>query len=69
MATGTVSGISAAWMEKDGLGELSVSGRVVMFRRNDGFTAYWSAGSDKEAKSQITVFRAATKYPQTRPAQ
>lgn len=63
-----ISGIKAAWMEHDGLGTLSVSGKVVVFKGTDGLTFRWSCRTDKEANSQLQVFRAATKYPQTRAA-
>jgi hypothetical protein len=66
--TKQISGISAAWMEKDGMGSLSVTGRTVSFRRNDGLAVQWHCGTPKEAEQQVRLFRASTKYPATRDA-
>jgi hypothetical protein len=64
----TISGIKAAWMENDGLGALSVKGKSVVFTGADGFVVTWSCRTETEAVQQLRIFRAATKYPQTRAA-
>lgn len=58
----TMSGIEAGLSEARGEGQLSVVGRKVTFRRNDGMVFSWSAATDKAALAQLAIFRAAPKY-------
>lgn len=59
-----ISGIEAAWREKEGA-SLFVDGNRVVFNQN-GYMVEWPCKTHKEALRTITLFRAATKYPQTR---
>jgi hypothetical protein len=68
MTNKTISGIGAAWLEADGLGQFSISGRKITFTRNDGLSVSWTLETSKQAAIQLRVFRAATKYPETRDA-
>lgn len=62
----TITGIQAAWMEHEGQGQFSLRGRTVTFLGSDGYSAQWILGTTKLAAIQLKVFRAATKYPETR---
>ncbi len=63
-----INGINAAWMEHNGTGVLSVKGRTVVFVSNSGLVAKWWCKTNNEAKQMVSLFRAATKYPDTRSA-
>jgi hypothetical protein len=66
--TQTITGIQAAWLEHDGLGKFSINGRTVTFTRNDRLSVSWHMPTTKLAAIQLRMFRAATKYPDTRAA-
>lgn len=64
-----MNAINAAWEEKAGRGWFEVKGRTVFFYNDRGWTkGAWHCKSGAEAKAQLKLFRAATKYPQTKSA-
>lgn len=65
--TQALSGIQAAWAEHDGLGELSVNGRTIRFSSPDGYVVEWPCQTSADAKTQLRIFRAALRHPETRP--
>jgi hypothetical protein len=64
----TINGIQAAWLERDGLGSFSVTGKTITFTGSDRRSVSWTLPTAKLADAQIRLFRAATKYPETRAA-
>ena len=58
----TMNGIEAGLAESRGEGSLSVTGRKITYRSNNGMTFSWSCATDKQAREQLAIFRAAPKY-------
>lgn len=57
-----ISGIKAAHLEAAGQGALSLEGKAVIFRGNDGLVVRWSLPTPKEAATNLKIFRTALKY-------
>lgn len=57
-----MTAIQAAHMEVAGKGAFSLTGRKITFRTVEGVVFNWSARTDKEAATQLRIFRAAPKY-------
>ncbi len=57
-----MTAIEAAHLEIAGKGQFSQNGRTITFRTNDGVVFNWSAKTDKEAATQLRLFRAAPKH-------
>jgi hypothetical protein len=58
----TLTATQAAHLELAGNGSFSLAGRRITFRTVDGAVFNWFARTDKDAATQLRVFRAAPKY-------
>ena len=57
-----MTAIEAAHHEAQGQGQFEVRGRSILYRSTDGLTFRWSARTEKDARDQLRIFRAAPRY-------
>ena len=60
--TKTLNGIKAAKLEAEGKGAFTIKGRAIKFKTNDGLVCQWHCTTEKEAHTQLRLFRASLKY-------